>query len=202
MSEAGEPQRKIGGMGCLLGGLVLLEIMAIGLVVCGIMFGIVPFVNTPLQRVVVPGGGVVMFEEKGEYEMYYEYVSEVGGVKYQTPSEWPGAVVKIKDLETGLPVFVAPNAYESTYSTPTYSGKLMGKFGIPHPGRYEISGSYPYGVHGPSVVMAVGDMPVGLLILGIVAVAGGALLGALFFAAGVVVLIVIMLRRKNATATG
>ena len=146
-------------------------------------------------RVVVPGSGKVTLDEPGEYKVYYEHRSVVGGKSYRGPAETPALECRLVFADDGREVSLEPSSSSFTYEYGSRAGKSVWEFRADRSGVYELSAEYPKGEKGPKeVVLAVGGaFPVGS-IFGLFAGIGVLMLCGI---AALVIFLLTMLRRAS-----
>ncbi len=111
-----------------------------------------------IARVVVPGETSLNLEDD-IYLIYYESRSAVDGRQFST-DQLP-ELLNIKVTSPGGAAVETDPAREVTYELGGRSGRSILEFWIEEDGKYLLSASYPQGVDGPEVVLAVGVDPGG-----------------------------------------
>ena len=142
--------------------LVALALLAAG-AACGGKF-LVEAINTMqggLTQAIFPGETSVSITTPGEYQIFYEDHSMVGGRVFDTGGRVPGMNFTVTDSATGevLPVY-RPKANE-TYQMSGRTGRLVLQFHVSRPGSYKVAGRYADGEQHEDVVFAVGNPQIG-----------------------------------------
>jgi hypothetical protein len=108
---------------------------------------------------VVPGSEDIEFPKKGAYAVYYEYRSDVDGVRYHNSEIPPALTCTVTSKVTGVEVETAHDYVKTnTYATKNRErvGVLIQSLTIKTPGIYTFSCQYTDGHAEPSIVLAVG----------------------------------------------
>ena len=104
-----------------------------------------------------PGTKDLDLSEVGEYTIFYENQTVLGGRLYSTGNAVPaGLEIEVVDLSSGEKVDLSPPKGSSSYSFGGRSGRSIAAFAIDHPGVYRMTAWYSRRGEGPEVVMAVG----------------------------------------------
>jgi hypothetical protein len=112
-----------------------------------------------LTQVIVPGSAEINFPKEGAYAVYYEYHSEINGVKYVRDKYPPYMNCQLTSKATGQDVELAsPHAEGDMYSTQNRErvGVLMKSISINQPGVHIFSCQNVDGRSDPQIVLAVG----------------------------------------------
>lgn len=187
--------------------LVALGLFLLGVVVAGILafISIRHFTNLThsFTRVVAPGTSVLQLSKTGTYTIFYEYQSQIDGRTYSTGETPPNLNVAINEVPTGRSIDVH-SAGSSSYSLGSRSGVSLLSFSIDHPGSYQISTSYPNGISGPDVVLAVGHGFARDLVGGIATIFGsiGVFCGMTLIAIILAIAVFIMRQRTSPVVMG
>jgi hypothetical protein len=151
--------------------------------------------DSGLTRGTFPGELTATFAAPGNYEIYYEEHSELGGRVFDTGSRVPGLKFTVTDGARGeeIPLH-APRMHE-TYEMNGRTGRSVLEFYVSKPGDYKVAARYGDSEQHEDAVFAVGNPQIGrfmVLVIGgifvIFACGGGALL----------VIVLIEVRRSGA----
>lgn len=142
-----------------LGYLVAVLVAMTGIGVTG--FLVLPAVfqaGEGMQRMVAPGQMVVLLDDPGAYTIYYEHRAVLDGRVFETSgADILPLSVAVEDGDTGEPVTITPPRLNVEYELGGYAGRAIFSFTSAQPGGYTLSATYPPGVDGPEVVLAVGQ---------------------------------------------
>lgn len=108
-----------------------------------------------MQRVIVPGSGELDLSEAGSYTIFYEYRSEVNGVKYQTGSNLPDMNCSLTAGETEVMILPSVSQAHYHFDLQDRAGIAVMKFEIEQPGTYTLACEYTDGSERPEIVLAV-----------------------------------------------
>ncbi|MCX5815915.1 MAG: hypothetical protein NTX75_06670 [Proteobacteria bacterium] len=150
-----------------------------------------------LARIVVPGKYDINLKEPGNYIIFYEYQSVVGGKIYNTGQKTPNMRCNILSKMTGQPVPLSSPSASYSYSTGR-SGIGVLEFTAGQTGPYEISAWYPEENLGPEIVLAIGKgfgTRLMTTILTCIAILGGSIVLA------AVIFVVTLIKRRRARQT-
>jgi len=148
---------------------------------------------------VVPGEHPLALAEAGEYVIFHEYQSTVGGRVFSTGPGLPsGLTCQVRDLSTGQPLTLSTVSMNANYTLGSRAGQAVWSFRVPAPGQYTLSAGYPPGPGGPEVVLTVQKGLLGELVGGVFAILGGACVSLLAGAAALVVFLVVLFKRRGA----
>ena len=145
---------------------------------------------------VVPTSEDIVLSESGDYTIFHEYKSIVGGVVYSTTPEISGLLCTLTSKKTGTPVAILPSSASSHYSLGSRKGESVFGFHIPEAGLYHFEAQYVRGQDGPKTVLTLSHEFVGNLLLTIFG-SMGILFGSMILAATIA--IVTFVKRQNAT---
>jgi len=134
-----------------------------------------------LETVVVPGSANLTFSEPGQYTIFYEYRSAVGGRIYSSDKTPPNLECRLLEKETGSEISLHPASVRTEYLIGGRSGCCLFDFEIIRPGIYELSAMYPEGQDGKEIVLAAGTDAAGDII-GIVVTGLAVSLGSMLLA--------------------
>ena len=109
-----------------------------------------------LQRLVAPGETELNLSEPGNYTIFYESQSVIGGRVYETSESTPGIVCVVVSKVSNSKVPILPPKMDSAYKYRGRSGKSIFEFIVNQPGIYKMSAEYRNGQQGPKVVLAIG----------------------------------------------
>lgn len=145
--EAGGPRRRPSVAGYWIGGAVC--VAAVAAAILWLVTGLVGFANAvdDLQRVPVPGGGVVELGS-GRHAIYYE--SSAG-----EHARVPPLRIALRPVDGGPAVTVGAYSGSVTYSIGGHAGRSLAGFEIASPGRYRLT------VAGPSAPPSGAALAVG-----------------------------------------
>ncbi len=147
-----------------------------------------------LLQMLAPGGADLFLQGPGEYMIFYENNSYMGGKFYSTGEQISGLEIHVREKATGLDLATYPANTSFTYSLGSRSGRSILAFNIERAGIYQFNTSYS-GRAGPEVVLAIGKGVVEGLFSSIV-ISLAALFGSIAIAA--VISFVTYSRRKRA----
>lgn len=144
-------------------------------------------VSEGMQRVGVPGEGVVVIEEAGETTIFYEQ----NGVSQATIPE--GLSVEVMPESGGASLPLSGAATRFTYANNDVAGRNFRNVTFPAPGRYRVVTSLPEGSTARGQI-ALGGNPGGALI----GTLGGFFgIGALSFILCLTIVIVVAVKRSS-----
>lgn len=108
-----------------------------------------------LVQVEAPGESEINLTEAGDYTIFYEYRSVVGGRIYSGPESAPSMEISIMEISTGSEIPVSPASFSSEYDLGSRAGRSLMQFNVERPGTYMIRSSL---ISDPDseVVLAVG----------------------------------------------
>lgn len=129
--EAGRPRGRPSVAGYWIGGAVC--VAAVAGAILWLVTGLVGFANAvdDLQRVPVPGGGVLELGS-GRHAIYYE--SSAG-----ENARVPPLRIALRPVGGGSAVAVGGHSGSVTYSISGHSGRSLAGFAIARPGRYRLT---------------------------------------------------------------
>ncbi len=163
-----------------------------------VTFGVFLFTGltgaTPAIQVIVPGRSELRLTEPGEYTVFHEYQTLIGGQVYST-SAGLDLECRLASAASGSSIPLAGASASTTYSIGGRSGRSIWEFGIAEPGGYALDCSYASGAEGPETVLAIGH---GTLEKIVTVIFGG--IGILFasVAAGGVIAVFTLSKRQQA----
>jgi len=158
-------------------------------------------VGSDFQRVVIPPGGDVTLTEPGQYTIFYEHQSTVGGQSFNTSQQLPSVNVTIRDagVPGAAPIPVSGVNTSMNYSTTNTAGYAVWQFNVPQPGTYRIDARYTAASpNEPPRVLAVGQGVLGTFAQSMLLMFGGLLIGGVGLTLALVVFIVTLIRRQSA----
>ena len=147
---------------------------------------------------VVPGSFIYTVEEPGWQRIYYEYRSEVNGVRYSTPvNQMPSSTITVTDKQTNQPVTLF-DPMEETYSFISRAGYLVYQFEATKPGDYSVNvvKNNPANATSPFVI-AIGDWSVWNFVGHMTTAMALIVLSVFLFVIGLVVALVVFIKRKS-----
>ena len=109
-----------------------------------------------LTRVVAPGTFDLNLDKPGQYTVFHEYESVVGGQVYSNPGGLDGLTCTLTDKATGRSIPVVAASASATYSMGSYAGRSVFDFTIPSPGVYTLTAQYAGGAAGSQAVLSIG----------------------------------------------
>ncbi len=136
----------------ILSGLIL--IVGIILFIFLLITGISSTIEKIDNQVVVPGSKTIVLNEKGKYNVFFEYKSTIDNKVYET-SSISGLICTLKHNKTGELITLNNSSINSNYSVFGRSGRSIFEFMIDEPGEYEIEAWYETG-EGEQAVLAIG----------------------------------------------
>ncbi len=145
-----------------------------------------------LARDLVPGTLTFTVDKPGDYSIFYEHRSIIGGRHITGPTTPPTFDLSLTDAR-GNAIDIEPYRANYTYETPSYQGMGLYWFHIAQPGDFTLevttraTGDF---------VLAVGETRLGLILSGIL----GLLTGCMFlvlFGVGVILFIIGLTMRDN-----
>ncbi|MFN2215261.1 MAG: hypothetical protein ACK2UE_19490 [Anaerolineales bacterium] len=112
-----------------------------------------------LTPVIVPGSAEINFPRSGAYSIYYEYRSDIYGVRYVRAQNLPRIICQLTSKASGEEIelestFVEGEIY--TTQNKERAGVLMNNISINQPGVHEFSCRYQDGRSNPQIVLAIG----------------------------------------------
>jgi len=138
-------------------------------------------------QMTAPGTKDLDLSEVGEYTIFYENLSVVGGRLYSTGDAVPeGLEIEVVDLSSGEKVDLRSPTGSSTYSFGGRSGRSIAAFVVDHPGAYRMKAQYPPGRGGPEVVLAIGSGFFGK-VMTVVLISSASLFGSVIIAAAILI---------------
>ena len=156
--------------------------------------------SLPQIQVVVPGTHEIHLAESGTYTVFYEHRSVIDNKVYSTAVSLSGLSVTLYSEDYSREIMLSAPAGSTTYETGGRSGRSIFEFEIEETGTYVLNASYPEGVGGYDIVLAVGQFKLLGLILGTLLGSLAILFGALIV--GGVIIIVTYIRRRKAVKQG
>nr|MBN2277459.1 hypothetical protein [candidate division Zixibacteria bacterium] len=111
------------------------------------------------QRVVVPGRAVMEFRGPGNYTIFHEYRSVVGGRIFGSDDNIAGLQIRLVKLEGYEEIFLEETPGRSSYEFEDRDGYSLYDFNIIEPGSYLLEAWYPgvgSSATGKETVLAVG----------------------------------------------
>lgn len=109
-----------------------------------------------LTQIVVPGEKELNLAEPGEYTIFLEEQSVVGGRIYSTKNAVNGLKCTVASTPENEELPLRTPASSVTYTLSGRSGKSVLQFDVPSTGVYKISCGYPESASDPETVIAVG----------------------------------------------
>jgi len=104
-------------------------------------------------QMTAPGTKDLDLSEVGEYTIFYENLSVVGGRLYSTGDAVPeGLEIEVVDLSSGENVDLSSPKGSFSYSFGGRSGRSIAAFAIDHPGSYRMTAWYSRRGEGPGKV--------------------------------------------------
>jgi hypothetical protein len=171
-------------------------IVAAGFLIFGwTVFSAVSGMGEDFIQMTAPGTKDLDLLEVGEYTIFYENLSVVGGRLYSTGDAVPaGLEIEVTDLSSGEKMDLSSPKGSFRYSFSGRSGRSIAAFAINHPGTYRMTALYSRRGVGPEVVLAVGS---GLFekVISAVLISSAAIFGSLIIAA--IILISAARRRER-----
>lgn len=161
------------------------------------VFSAISGIGDDFVQMTAPGTKDFDLPEVGEYTIFYENLSVVGGRLYSAGDAVPaGLEIEVTDISSGEKVDLSSpeGSYSYSYSFDGRSGRSIAAFSIDHPGVYRVTAWYSQRIEGPEVVLAVGHGLFGR-VLSAVLISAAALFGSVIIAA--VILISIARRRMK-----
>lgn len=159
------------------------------------VFSAISEIGDDFVQMTAPGTKDFDLSEVGEYTIFYENLSVVGGRLYSTGDAVPsGLEIEVVDVSSGEKVDLSSPKGSSSYSFGGRSGRSIAAFAIGHPGTYRMTAWYSQRVEGSEVVLAVGHGFFGRVISAVL-VSSAALFGSVIIAA--IVLISAARRRQR-----
>lgn len=176
----------------------LLSLLAVGLglsLFFFIMYTGLSAIPDKLTQLEAPGLAEMTFQEPGQYTIFYEHKSVVGGRVYDTGENLSGLWCTVVSKETSAPVPLAQPSVSASYTVGNRAGTAVLEFNIERPGVYQVSADYPDRSDGQRVVLAVGQGVVGRITATVV---GG--LAAMFGSIGLAIAIAVVtfVKRRKA----
>ncbi len=141
-----------------------------------------------LTRAIFPGEVTVSFSAPGEYEIYYENISEFDGRVFDTGSRVPGLAFTVTDNETGETIAVQRPSMSEKYEINGRRGRAVLQFHVARPGSYKIAARYDDNEQHEEAVFAVGNPHIARLAVLII----GGIFCILAFGGGSVLVIVLI----------
>jgi hypothetical protein len=121
------------------------------------VFSAISGIGGDFFQMTAPGTKDFDLSEVGEYTIFYENLSVVGGRLYSTECAVPsGLEIEVTELSSGEKVDLSLPKGSTSYSFGGRSGRSIAAFAIDHPGVYRVAAWYSQGREGPEVVLAVG----------------------------------------------
>lgn len=138
-------------------GLAALIVIAGFLIFGWTIFSAISGIGDDFIQMTAPGTKDLELQVVGEYTIFYENLSVVGGRLYSTGDAVPsGLEIEVVDLSSGEKVDLRSPKGSSSYSFGGRSGRSIAAFAIDHPGVYRMTAWYSPGREGPEVVLAIG----------------------------------------------
>jgi hypothetical protein len=153
------------------------------------------WLDSGLQRVIIPGRGELTLQQPGDYQIYYEFRSVVGDRVFMTGEDVPELECHLGPKGSNGKVELDPVAVTTNYDLGSRAGKAILGFRIDQPGDYTLSASYPHGRSGPDIVLAVSRGRAANLLF---AVLGGIATASAAFAIAVIIVIAAAMKRSKA----
>jgi hypothetical protein len=160
----------------------------------GILYKGLGGIGNKLQQVLAPGETDVTLDAPGNYTIFYESQSIMGGKLYSTDESISGLSCALVSKATNSKIAISASSMNTTYEFGGRSGRSVFEFTIDQPGIYAFTASYPQEKQGPEVVLAVGkDVTTGIFatVLGGLAVFFGSI------GAALAILLVTLIKRSN-----
>lgn len=180
------------------GYLVGASLIVAAFVGCAVLLVILIYGFVPDTRFAAPGTHEVHLKNRGEYTVFYEYLSVVDGKTYSTGSYPSSMSLQIGPTSSHRSVEMSSDSGSNSYRTPKYAGRSVFRFSVDEPGTYTIVSEYTDSSTGPEIVFAVAKRDGrswALRGLSIIATA------VIVFWIGVFVLVRTFVKRRNATKT-
>jgi hypothetical protein len=125
------------------------------------------------QRMVAPGEMEVLLSEPGTYTIYYEHRAVLDGRVFATSgADVSSLSVAVEEVGTGESITLTAPRQNVEYELKGHAGRAVFNFAAAQPGSYILSASYPPGVQGPEVVLAVGQGVGRRIVTGVLAAIG------------------------------
>lgn len=91
-------------------------------------------------RILVPGNRTIFLPSPGNYTIFFEFKSSMGGKVYSAPQDaLNGLNLSIEEVDTGASISIKAAQANSTYSFFGREGRAILSFYIEKPGWYKIS---------------------------------------------------------------
>jgi hypothetical protein len=135
--------------------------IVLGAGVAVFLFLLIGFINglagmpRSMIRVVAPGSFDIRLDKAGEYTIFDEYQSVMGGRVYSHSGGLSGLTCTLTEKATGRSIPLTAPGGSETYSMGSYAGRSLFEFTIATPGDYRLSAEYG-GAGGPDAVLAIG----------------------------------------------
>jgi hypothetical protein len=149
-----------------------------------------------MTRVVVPGQATLNLEGNRSYTVFYESHTVVDGKLYSTHQSVSSLQCQVRSSADGMKLDTNP-ASPTQYKIAGRTGNAFLEFSVAHDGPYDFSCVYASGIHGTSVVLAIGAGVGARMFRVILASFAGMILGPILSLA---VFFWIYIRRDNAKA--
>jgi hypothetical protein len=165
-------------------GLAALIVIAGFLIFGWTVFSAISGIGDDFIQMTAPGTKEFDLSEVGEYTIFFENLSVVGGRLYSTGDAVPsGLEIEVVDLSSGEKVDLWSPKGSFSYSFGGRSGRSIAAFAIDHPGVYRMTAWYSPGREGPEVVLAIGhgffEKVISAVLISFVALFGSVIIAAI-----------------------
>lgn len=182
------PHQSKGPSLAFIGLAAIILVAGLGIFAALLVNGILD-IGKELTQVVVPGEKKLTLTKPGQYTIFHEYRSVVGGKVYSSGANLGDLTISLTG-EDGKELPLTPSRTNSKYDLSGRSGWAVYEFQIAQPGTYTLAASYPEGMQGSETVLAVGHDFTGKLVITIFTCIG-VLFGSIALAAVILVLTLI-----------
>ena len=110
-----------------------------------------------MTRVIAPGAFDIKLDKPGDYTIFDEYQSIVGGRVFSNSGRLAGLSCTLTDKATGRNIPIAPASSSATYTTGSFAGRSLFEFTAPAAGVYTLTAEYSGVPAAPQSVLAIGQ---------------------------------------------